>query len=483
MKSMIQLYAIQNRGDPMFDEYGNEITWFPKLENCSEPIYMTIVNALEEDINKGILKPGFKLPPQRVLANYLGINHSTVTRAFKICELKGLIRGTVGNGTFIASDVGIPQNLLSKNYGFKTIEMGMVLPLYETNSLIEEIVKEIYSKIDYSSILRYAPPEGLLKHRYIAAKWLKNFSIECDPEQVLITSGTQNALAVILAMLFKKNDKIIVDEFTYTGFKTLAKIFDISLIPVKMNENGINVNDLKSICKKTSARGIYLMPDCHNPTSICLSEQLRIKIAEIIEKNNLLLIEDSPYKFTVEKNYKPISSYVPEQSIFIAGTTKCISASFRVSYMKSPKKYVERLSNGINNLNWMTSPLNAEIVSQIIQSTWYDDIITNKIIKIKGRNIIVDKILGDFDLIKNDTSFFRYLKLPYNKSGKDIEIQCQEKGVQVFCAERFSVSSHLDKSALRLSVSGPETIEDLKKGLYIIRDILNSDNDALQPII
>ncbi len=467
----------------MFDNYGNEITWFPELKEGNEPIYKAVANALEEDIKKGILKPGFKLPPQRVLADFLGINHSTITRAFKICELKGLIRGTVGRGTFVASDAAIPDNLLSSRDGVKIIDMGMVLPLYEVNNLIAEVLKEIYSNIDYGSILRYAPPEGLIKHRYIASKWLSNFSIECEPEHVLIASGTQNALAVILAMLFEKGDKVIVDEYTYTGFKTLAKIFGIALVPVKINESGLDVSELKAVCRKEKVKGIYLIPDCHNPTSVSLTEQSRIEIAEIIEKHNLLLIEDSPYLFTVQSSNKPISSYVPENSIFIAATSKAISPSFRISYVKSPNKFSDRLSNGINNLTWMASPLNAEIISQIIQSTKYNDIISVKINKIKERNHMVDKILCNFNLVKNDTSFFRYLKLPYNLTGKEVEYNCLEKGVQVFCAERFSVNPNLNKGAVRLSVSGPETMEDLKKGLYIIRDILNSGDHILQPII
>lgn len=467
----------------MFDKYGNEITWFPKLEGRSEPVYIAIANALEEDINKGILKPGFRLPPQRVLANFLGVNHSTITRAFKLCEYKGLIRGTVGSGTFVASDVGIPPNLLSNNRRSGLIDMGMVLPLYEVNKLIEGYLQEIYSNIDYGYVLRYAPPEGLAKHRYIAANWMKNFSIECELEEVLIAAGTQNALSAILATLFEKGDKIIVDEYTYTGFKTLAKIFGINLIPVKMNENGIEISELKAVCRKEKAKGIYLMPDCHNPTSISLSDQTRAEIAGIIEKYDLLLIEDSPYLFTVQHGIKPVSSYIPENSIFIAGTSKSISPTFRISYMKAPKRLTDSLSSGINNLTWMASPLNAEVVSQIIQSTRYNDIVSAKLTRIRERNKIVDEILGGFDLIKNDTSFFRYMKLPDNITGKDFEMKCMEKGVQVFCAERFSVSCGLSRGAVRLAVSSPETIEDLRRGLYIIRDILNTWDNTLKPII
>ena len=84
-----------------FENY--PMSWKPDLSNTKPPIYLALVRQLEDDIKAGILKPGTKLPPQRELADYLDINLSTVSRAFKICEQKGLLSASVGNGTYIAT--------------------------------------------------------------------------------------------------------------------------------------------------------------------------------------------------------------------------------------------------------------------------------------------------------------------------------------------------------------------------------------------
>lgn len=81
-------------------------------------IYLSIANLLEQDIINGSLAPNVKLPPQRELADYLDLNLSTITRAFKICELKGLIYAVVGRGTFVSPnascDISITDNKIEK---------------------------------------------------------------------------------------------------------------------------------------------------------------------------------------------------------------------------------------------------------------------------------------------------------------------------------------------------------------------------------
>lgn len=106
------------------------IDWRPTIKDKHQPIYIALAESIETDINSGVLRPGDKLPPQRELADRLNINLSTITRAFRLCELKGLVHGIVGRGTFISSDATISLSLISGDKPSKIIEMGQVLPLY-----------------------------------------------------------------------------------------------------------------------------------------------------------------------------------------------------------------------------------------------------------------------------------------------------------------------------------------------------------------
>ena len=278
------------------DQYGNEISWIPQLKPKDDiPLYQALVQAIEDDINQGILMRGYKMPPQRVLANQLGLNHGTVTRAYKICEEKGLVRGIVGKGTFIAASPGLPISLLTDHKETDLISLGMAIPLYECNPLIETLVKQVRDSMDYGLTMTYCPPEGHIKHRYVAANWLIKYKIKVKAENILITSGTQNALAIILMTLFEKGDRIVVDEYTYTGLISLASYMSVILVPVWGDDQGMDLEELKSTCKREQPKGIYIMADYHNPTTVTLSAERREALAKVIADYNLLLIEDATF--------------------------------------------------------------------------------------------------------------------------------------------------------------------------------------------
>ncbi len=361
--------------------------------------------------------------------------------------------------------------------------MGMALPLYEVNKLIESHVSELYSSIDYDITLKYSPPEGHVKHRYIASKWLEKHKIECSPDNIIITSGSQNALSVILISLFNKGDRIIVDEFTYTGLKSLAKLLGIILIPVKGDNLGIDIHELEKTCRRENAKGVYLIPDCHNPTSITLGEEKRYLISKMISKYNLLLIEDGTFSFSVDKKLKPIRSIIPNNSVYIHGTSKALSPTFRISYIVSPKKYLNQLRHGTNNLTWMSSPFTSEIVSLLQTTLKYDDIVNTKLKLLKERNQILDNALKEYNLLPSSISLFRYLILPSGWSDTTIERLCLESGLQVFSSKRFSIGMNIDHNAIRISVSAPNNLDELKKGLLILKNILSSYEYSSEPIV
>ncbi len=455
------------------DQYGNEIRWVPQLDSQTDmPLYQALVQAIQNDIHQGILTRGHKMPPQRVLANQLKVNHGTVTRAYKICEEKGLFKGIVGKGTFVAASPGLPISLLTDRKDSEIISLGMAIPLYECNPVIEAFAKQLQDSMDYGLTMRYCPPEGHIKHRYVAANWLKSYKLDVEAENILITSGTQNALSIILMTLFEKGDRILVDEYTYTGLISLASYMNIILIPVLGNENGMDMEVLHAACKREQPKGIYLMPDYQNPTTISINEKKRIAMAKVINQYNLLLIEDATYSFSVVDKLKPVSAYVPEQSLYIMGTSKAISPAFRISYIVSPTNLVEKLSHGLNNIIWMASPYTSEIVSLFQSSGAYAQIEEEKVKRLTERNKRFDEIMVGYDVLPATTSCYRFLSLSEQYDDLELEYLAQEKGVQILSANRFCVGSKPDKPMIRLAVSAPDSLEAMETALTIFKEVL-----------
>lgn len=468
------------------DQYGNEISWIPQLKPKDDiPLYQALVQAIQDDINQGILMRGYKMPPQRVLANQLGLNHGTVTRAYKICEEKGLVRGIVGKGTFIAASPGLPISLLTDHKETDLISLGMAIPLYECNPLIETLVKQVRDSMDYGLTMTYCPPEGHIKHRYVAANWLIKYKIKVKAENILITSGTQNALAIILMTLFEKGDRIVVDEYTYTGLISLASYMSVILVPVWGDDQGMDLEELKSTCKREQPKGIYIMADYHNPTTVTLSAERREALAKVIADHNLLLIEDATFSFSLETKIKPVSAYIPEQSLFIMGTSKAISPAFRISYIAAPSALVEKLSHGLNNVIWMASPYTSEIVSLLQSTGAYERIEEEKIRLLKERNQRFDEIMTGYEVWPAPTSCYRFLQLPGSYDDVELEYLALEKGVQILSANRFYVGSKPEKPTLRLAVSAPNTLEELETALKICKELLDNyrRRKSLRPVL
>lgn len=462
----------------MIDQYGNFISWIPNLKTSKEPLYIALAGCIEQDIANGVIEAGFRMPPQRVLANFLNINHSTVTKAYKLCEERGLLKGAIGKGTFVSTYAGLPQSVLSDFKRTDLIDMGTIHPLDEMNALIGRYVKDIYASLDYPKILDYGPPEGFLHQRHVFSRWLEQYELSFKADQLVVTSGAQNALTVVLSALFARGDRIFVDEVTYIGITNTAKILGLTLVPVATNADGIDIECLEYTCRKNPPKGIYLIPDSHNPTTCTLSLEKRKQIAEIVIRYDLTLIEDDPYGGICYEGLPPISKFAPDSSIHIKGTSKSISPAFRIGVAAMPAHCVRQAAERLNAISWSASTINAEVLTHLILTDKYDEICKLKREILHRRNSMVDSQLHNLQLLPAKTSFIRYVMLPTELSDIELEHECLKRGLQIFAAKRFSVGINQNANAIRLSVSGPKSSEQLLEGLQILKGVIESGKSS-----
>jgi DNA-binding transcriptional MocR family regulator len=448
------------------------MSWKPNILKESKSIYIEIANALEGDIKRGLLKPGDKLPPQRELADFLDVNLSTITRAFAVCEMKGLISGTIGRGTFVASDVQVSSEILNDDIVQNCIDMGASHPLYEQNNYVTKTMQQILKKTNVDNLLKYSEPLGKMPHKINAQKWLRIFKNNTEIENIMITSGLQNSLAIILTSLFKRGDKIATNIVIYPGVKNISNMLGIRLIPIDFNRSSMDIEVLEQKCKLENINGIYLIPDHHNPTTLTMTKEERHAISEVIKKHNLICIEDATYSFLSDTKIEPISSIIPENSIYISTISNSLCAGLRISFLVVPEKFKNKIADGIKNVNVMASPFDSETVSKLIESGLALEIVKKKIDSIKNRNKITNSILDCFDIYGEIHSQFRWILLPKWLSGNHFEKVAKEKGVQVFCSERFAVGSNNISPAARIGICSPKSEDELIKGLNILKSVI-----------
>lgn len=449
-----------------FENY--PMSWKPKKTDLEKPYYLSIAARLEKDIFSGLLPENTKLPPQRELADFLDLNLSTITKAYKLCELKGLLYAVTGKGTFVSPRVSVQDTFLDKNS--TVIEMGMIKPFYECNQSVLSAAKNVLNTPDNIRLFEYSNPLGTERQIKAARKWLHHFGIDAAKENILLSAGAQNALSVVLISMFNAGDKIAVDSFTYTNFKGLANFLHIQLISVESDEFGMSPHYLMQTCKNAEIKGIYLMPTCSNPASVFMPAFRRQEIADIAHKFQLLLIEDDIYSFLAPNGVKSFFSILPEQTVHICSVSKSLCAGLRVAFLAFPAKYREILVAGMLNINLKTVSMNGEIVAELIESGTALNIVRLKIALAERRNTIFKSV---FDVPKRDNiaRFFFWLPLPEHLTSEEMELLALQKGVHILGSHRFAMQNEQKSSYIRVSVTSPDTEDDLRKGLMILKNI------------
>lgn len=201
----------------------------------------------------------------------MDLNVSTISKAFKVCELKGLLSASVGSGTFVAYDALSNAYLLEDTKPKHLIEMGATLPDQASYEPLLLQLKSMLQEEDYEKWFGYGRTGESLWHKDAAVKLIRRGGFETSVDHILFANGGQNAIAAALASLCKPGDRIGVDHHTYPGLKTAASMLSVQIVPIKSENNEMSPVSFEYACKNENIKGIYLIPDYHNPTaSLCL---------------------------------------------------------------------------------------------------------------------------------------------------------------------------------------------------------------------
>lgn len=451
-----------------FENY--PMSWKPEIDKRIKPIYMTLANQLEQDVLNGTLLPGTKLPPQRELADFLDMNVSTVSKAFKVCELKGLLSATVGRGTYVSYDALSNNYLLPESKSKNIIDMGVLIPDTSSEDYLTQQLRNMVKESNFGKQFRYQ--NDLQWQKDAAVSFMKKSGYDTTLNSIHFANGGQNAIMAALLGLCQHGDKIGIDTHIYSGVKTAASMLGIQLLPIKWDDGGMSEEALIQACKQENLKGIYLIPDYQNPTTQNMSLSRRKSIAQIAKDFNIFIIEDAIFPLMRKEREKSVATFAPEQTIYITSFSKAVAPGLRLAYLLVPEQYKKSIVNALYNLNLTVSPLMLELASRVVVSGTLDKIIhvhqQNTII----RNQLVNKYFAEYNCCGEDTCIFRWLQLPSCITGAEFESLALERGVQVYAAERFTVGNSVPEKAVRLSIGAPETIEELEQGLKILQQLL-----------
>ena len=449
-----------------FEDY--PMSWKPSRGKLSFPLYLSLAALLEQDILSGKLPPNTKLPPQRELADFLDLNLSTVTRAFKQCEMQNLIYGTVGKGTFVSPNAALPYPEMRAVE--QMIDLGAVEPYYGVNTMALTAACKVLSKTDADTLFAYESNFANLRHKQIAQRWLSGISVCAPTEQIFIAGGAQNALAAALLCAFRPGDRIAADIYTYANFLQLAKRFRLQLVPIEGDAQGMLPQAFEKQARLLDLKGVYLMPSCANPTGIVMSETRKKELVHIFSQKEIIVLEDDPYSSLISKTCTPIFSLLPKQTIYIQSLSKGLCAGLRTAYLVCPEAMQDCFRQTLVDLDLQVSPVNAALASALICDGTAQKMIRRKRTLAKQRNQIY-KMYFPESTSPNPYSFIQWLPLSEMR-GYVLEQLAYAHGVKVLGGERFAVGNTENCAGVRIATCTPQTVDALETGLKILKALV-----------
>jgi DNA-binding transcriptional MocR family regulator len=450
--------------------------WNPALAADAEPKYQALLDALQRDIDSGLLSPGVRLPTQRDLAQRLGVAIGTVGRAYAVAEQRGIVSGEVGRGTFVRGpEPGVEQGAvegddpevidLSKSRMVRDPRVGSVGP----------VLQSLARRPDLDRLMDfYQPAPGMARHRELGAHWLRRTGLAVPPERVVITGGAQHGAATVLASLTRPGDLALTEQVTYTGMKAIASLLHLQLRGLPLDGQGLIPEAFEAACREGAPRALYCMPTLQNPTGRTMPLERRQALVEIAARYEVALVEDDVYGFLPEAPLPPLTALAPATAYYITSTSKSMAPGLRVGYVVAPESRVERVAGVIRASTWLIAPLLAELATEWIERGEADAMVEWKREETLARHATAVRVLGRWLPGSATPSFHLWLPLPEPWRTEAFVAQARSRQVVVSPSEEFMVGRESAPHAVRVCLGATASRARLEEGLRRLADLLEN---------
>lgn len=332
-----------------------------------KPLYLQIVDFLRAEIHSGVLAANTRLPSSRELCESIGVNRITVNNAYAELEAEGLIYSRLGSGTFVAGAVEgetytketepiqqWPQwqlrlaqqsrftaqqksdryhppskdSLIDFSFGIGSPDL---FPIDDFRKAIQRVLTA-----DKKETLGYGDEAGFMPLRATISHILADQGVLSRPENIIITSGSQQALWLIMHMLLRPGDTVLVESPTYGGVLNLLRALDVNIVGVPVDEEGMQVEQVEEILRTAHPSLIYTIPTFQNPTGTCMSGLRRRQLIALSGRYNIPIVED---EFVGDLRYEghsqpALKSLDPDgRVIYVSTFSKMLMPGLRVGYI------------------------------------------------------------------------------------------------------------------------------------------------------
>ena len=399
-----------------------------------EPLYRLLAQALEKAIVQGDIPAGVCLPSERIFASDLTVSRSTVVAAYALLQEKELVERRHGSGTWVRT---LPEHMIEAH---RAVTHGSLArsPLFEmllkepralidlstsTPGALDALPVEAFtlSSAEYTSVLRQRgmSPLGMPELRQAIAQRFTQNGLLTTMQQILVTTGAQQGITLAASLYLRHGDSVLIENPTYFGALDVFRAAGTHMLPVPVEENGLDTDVLRCQLETGIPRLLYLTPTFHNPTGMLMSAIRRREIARLAAIYHLPVLEDHAFadlelgrSVTVPA---PIAAYSPEEPVITIGTlNKLFWDGLRIGWMRAPEAVIARLSRLKILADLGTSLLSQTIALHLFASIDpVKDIRHRELVdRLERVTAFLSERLPSWTWRRPDGGFFLWVKLP-----------------------------------------------------------------------
>jgi 2-aminoadipate transaminase len=353
-------------------------------------------------------------------------------------------------------------------------------------SFPKEKVAEILSKLltEKGEIyLQYGGSKGNAEGIEAVLFQMKKRKIISKPENIIITSGSQQAVDIMTKILIDPGDTILVEDPTFVGALGVFRNYQANIEGITLLEDGIDLDQLLSKVKtKKKIKFFYLIPNFHNPSGLTMSIEKRKKVLEIAREYDFLILEDDPYGELYFsgglEGVQPIKSFDREgRVVYTSSFSKTISPGVRLAWVEALPEMIDRFDMAKQMLDVCSNPLMQGLAWEMCRSGFLDKHIE------KLRSIYRSRAKAMLAALKKHMpenvrwtvpkgGFYIWLTLPQGVDTLDMLKSAIEQDVVYVVGSAFSPSWE-SKNCLRISFCH-ETEEVIAEGIKRLANSIKS---------
>lgn len=447
--------------------------WKPWIAEGARLKYLGIVEALETDIRSGRISGGERLPSQRVIAETIDVDLTTVTRACNEARRRGFVSAQAGRGTFVR------DHLAEKwpEAQMPVLDLSMNIAPQPSNvdfrKMIPEGISAILNGPRGGLSLQYQESSGALPDRAVASRWLATRHGEVQADRVAVAAGAQSALFALCMLLAAPGDHIAAGEMTYPGLRAAAQQRGIVLDPIRMDENGIIPDDFRRLCAARRPKALYVVPNIDNPTTATLPADRRAAIVSIARDYGVTIIEDDPYGSLRRQTVASFLSLAPDVTWHIATLSKCVTPALRVAFVVAPDALCSQQLSGVLRASVMIAPpLFVALASRWINEGILDEIATAICEENTARQQIAARIFHNMTYAADPEGHHLWLKLPPHWQAREFAEHADRSGISIVPDSAFSIGSQLE-NRVRISLGVAPDRDLLEEGLVQLASMMD----------